>query len=220
MEKNGYPPYIYDFFRVIPLFKSSNGSADGALHRTYNAIVEGLNEYIRLPRYVFIILDCDIIVHTNFFAFGVRTILEKEVTWLMKQMEHAFLSRRDALKAKSLGAAGKYPKIIWIKMLPRPYVKSHPIKFFNNTISLRQKYNEIIETTALSMQQVFIMEIEKKFTEQTNNFDQLARLTFQGKKAFWQNFDYQFKRFDRGEIQLPPAQDRRSRSTSKLDVKK
>ena len=167
-------PYMYDFFKVIPLYMSSNGSADGSLQRIYNAVVEGLNEHVRLPRYVLFFPDCDLIVHTNYFTYGVKTILQDEIDWLMKQVDRALIARRESLKSKILGAAGKIPKLIWVKMIPRPYVNGHPVSCFNNTISLHNKFNEILDVAVKAMQNSSTMEILPSIFEDQYNFDKLA----------------------------------------------
>ena len=67
-------PYLYKYFNVITLFTALNGSADGSLYRTFNALIEGFNENVKLPRYILMLLDCDVIVHTDFFTYGVKPI--------------------------------------------------------------------------------------------------------------------------------------------------
>ena len=73
ISKNNIP-YLYKYFNVHAFFKLSNGSAEGSLYHIFNALVEGMNKFARFPRFIIFIPDCDIIVHTNFFGYGVKEI--------------------------------------------------------------------------------------------------------------------------------------------------
>ena len=99
-------PYMYDFFNIRCYFQQSDGSADGTLHKIYNALVEALNQKAHLPRYLMVIPDRDLILQADHYNQGLNHILDKDILWLTKQIERAFTCRREDLKSKNLGGSG------------------------------------------------------------------------------------------------------------------
>ena len=77
-----------------------------------------------------IILDCDLIVHTDYFAYGINKILETELNWLMRNIERVLAARKEELRSKCYGAVNHDPRVFWISMIPRPYVKKPPNTVF------------------------------------------------------------------------------------------
>ena len=198
-------PYLYKYFNIIPLFTASNGSADGSLYRSYNAVVEGFNQNVRMPRYVIMILDCDIIIHTDFFSYGVKPIFEAEMQWLMRNLDRAISTRREELKEKCAGAVGHDAKVIWIAMIPRPYIKGHPIRFFNNTVNLRLKFNDVVKENLVGRKNHFWMEHHRDHFHDYQDYDHLGRLSHVGKIHYWRFVNTQLRKFEKGEISLLPA---------------
>ena len=127
----------------FPCSGFSNGSAEGALHRIHNAVIEGVNRNIKLPRFVIFTPDCDLIVHANFYDYGVQIVFDRMISWIMKKIEKIILNRKEELKEKCPGAINHEPRFMWVKMITRPFIKDHPIKDYNNTVKLRQKFNGI-----------------------------------------------------------------------------
>ena len=202
VEKKPYP-YIYDFFNVTAFYQQSGGQATESLHKIFNSLIEGLNEKERLPRFIFVIPDRDIILQANHFKYGMHIILEDVLTWLVKKIEKAIFMQREDLKSKCLGAVGHDPRIIWIKMIQRPLIKNHVYNHYNNVVNLRRKFNNTLEEVLLKAKNSHVIDPEDALDMYTH-FDNLGNLSAEGKKQFWKHIDNQFKRYDRGEIDLKP----------------
>ena len=62
-------PYIYEYYNVIPRFPAKNSNIRSTTARIFNEVVSGLNERSRLPRYIIMVLDKEILEtadHNNF----------------------------------------------------------------------------------------------------------------------------------------------------------
>ena len=65
-----------------------------------------------------IIPDIDIIESINCYDFGVRQIIEANITWLLKQTAKLLLVQHDDLHRKHTGSAPiNIPQVIWVEML-------------------------------------------------------------------------------------------------------
>ena len=184
-------------------------------------MIEALNESPKMPRFIFFILDRDLILQANHYRFGVHIILDKVLPWLLKKIEKAILMRREDLKSKCIGSVGHEPRTFWIKMIQRPMIKNHPFNYYNNTVNLRKKFNMILEDLLARTKNSHIIDTADIFDDYTH-FDYQGNLSAEGKKQFWLHVDKQFKKFDRGESDLMPrsqptlrqAQKKKKSSTS------
>ena len=58
------PPYLYDFYNIFGYFQNRQSMVLG-MTRLFNSFVETLNNRLKLPKYIFMILDGDLLDHTN-----------------------------------------------------------------------------------------------------------------------------------------------------------
>ena len=115
------PPYLFDFFNVYRYFQGKLSCVKG-IARVLNAFIEGLNQRSHLPHFVVFILDKDMITQLNFVEFGISSIIKKVLTWLIRQVKVNLKRRRADLFTKKPGALSlESTKVIWVKMLKRPY---------------------------------------------------------------------------------------------------
>ena len=194
---------MYDFFNISAQYQTSSGQAHGTLYTTYNALLEAMNEDAKLPRFIFVLLDRDLLLQANHFKFGVHIILDEILPWLIKKIEKAILRRREDLKAKCIGAVGHEPRVIWVKMLQRPLIKNHQFQHYNNVVNLRKKFNNTLEDLLARTRNAHIIDPAEILDEYTH-FDSRGNLSPEGKKIFWQFVDSEFKKYDRGESDLMP----------------
>ena len=112
-------PYIYQHFNVVLYFTSAASRVHSLMARIVNAAIEGLNSKERLPKYLLIILDKDLLQELNYFEFGLTEALEECLFWLVKQFDKVFEIHRDDLRRKKPGAlsTATEPWIIWLAML-------------------------------------------------------------------------------------------------------
>ena len=212
------PPYIFKYYNVFGYFQSKNSMVCG-ITRVLNAAVEGLNARIKLPRFMVIVQDTDIITFAQYHETEhsineAMETMEKLLDWLLKQLEINIECRKTDLFYKKPGALVDLtgvPKIVWVHMLKQPSSKTE----FSHIISLQGKFNNILEDLlgrATSKLSNFILSIEVDQKE----FDISGNLLETGKKYFWRELDSCLKKFDHHEINLKP----RPPKARKKDIKR
>ena len=210
-------PYIYQFFNVMVFYQKSDGKANNAMLNIYNSLIEALNKYARLPRFIFVIPDHDLVIQANHFKYGMNFILEDQLNWLAKKIEKALYMRRVDLKDKLLGAVGHEPRVIWVKMIQRPLVKGHTYKYYNNVVNLRRKFNTILDEMVSVTRNTHLIDPTDAFDDYVH-YDHLGNLAHEGKFQFWRVIDSEFKKYDKGDSDLLPAN--RPRGTPQKKKKK
>ena len=199
-SKNCTPPYLFQQYNVKPFYNVKTSAARG-LACLLNPLLEALNEQARLPKYIIMIPDKDIIVETKSYGFGASYILASAIYFLIRQMEMLLKRCRIDLKDKNRGAViqENYPKIIWSRMLKRPNQVS--LLGQSKTIVLRGRFNTILEECLFEgPDNLHLISIEVDEAD----FDLTGFLTSTGKETFWKEMDHGFKKFDLGEIKLLP----------------
>ena len=106
-----------------------------------NSIIQGLNAWAHLPRYILVIPDTDIIDYVKrceYLNKDEQCHFESIITWLVKEIKKAVEIRLDDLHRKRPGAilTSAEPRIIWVKVVPRPVVLAGKENF-----SLIQRFN-------------------------------------------------------------------------------
>ena len=189
MKTKKETPYLYQQYHIKPFYQASSGSASGTLFKIYNSVVEGLNSDNKLPEYIIVLLDRDIILDLDYFVPGTLFILHQEIKWLSKQLDRVLTARWECLKQLSPGAVDTETKIIWINMLQRPFIKHPPFPTYNLVVKLRSKFNKILEQEARKSKYSYILDV-KNVPRNSGNFDTMGNLTFAGKTEFWKEVNY------------------------------
>ena len=96
------------------------------MNRILNNVAKGLNERLRLPKYIFVIMDVDILNCINFYDYTMGKTFHRCVQWIVKNVNHLLAIRRDDLKAKKPGVFHDDPRLIWINVINRPIIRDHP----------------------------------------------------------------------------------------------
>ena len=89
-------PYIYKHYNVLP-YHVTRSSALKGLARQLNPLLEALNERPRLPKYILLVPDRDIINETKAFSFGASYVLGSAIYFLIRQMDMLLSRRRIGL---------------------------------------------------------------------------------------------------------------------------
>ena len=137
---------------------------------------------------------------------------------LFADMELLVKTRSHDLLYKKPGAIDnmKHPKILWIEMLQHPLGNdSHANKIY----AQQEKFNYILNNIACNAKH-FTLSLDL-CQPRSKNFDMSGNISMQGKCAFWNEFNYYFKKFDRGELSLHPTTIQKDKSvTNKRDSRK
>ena len=192
------PPYLYQFFNVFSYYQNKLSCVRGIV-RILNALIEGLNNRHRLPRLVVFIMDRDFISHINYFSFRVTEVMETVFHWLAREVNKLIRRRKaDLFDIKPGAILLDQTKIVWVKMIKRPYMDPQFQKF-DSTFALRNKFNNAIKTVLADLKPInYILNI--KVDER--DFYPTGGLTEQGQRSFWREIDECLSLFDQDKINL------------------
>ena len=172
-------------------------------------MITAFNKREKLPRYIIILLDKDILDAMAPIDKDetIDNALEKCLMYMARQCDRLIAARKEQLLKKRLGAVNFEPRIIWIKMILRPAITSdyHPD---NNRHQVQQAldiFNETLDHLADKFNH-YILEITE--LEYLQHFDNLGNLNYKGKITFWKDLDKQIKEFEKKEISLRPPRRR------------
>ena len=87
------PPYLYEYYNVFGYYSTKSSGTRHTIGRILNALIVGLNTHDRLPRYVVLMLDKDLIDDINVFSDEAEDEIVECISWLFRQME-MYLCRR------------------------------------------------------------------------------------------------------------------------------
>ena len=109
-------PYMLKYFNTGGHFTTS--TILNITTRMVNAFVDVLNARPKLPKYVLVIPDKDIVTKTK-MEMGHSIFLGAALHSIIKQMDAFVCRRRTDLTDKKPGAAisDDFPKFIWVRML-------------------------------------------------------------------------------------------------------
>ena len=127
--------------------------------------MHALNTKDRLPKYLLILPDKDIIEYARQDDYGAADLLEDLIDWMCKNFELTLDMRKEDIRGKRLGAMWSYsePRLIWVKMCVRPILDVEPdIKFIFAQCS---KFNEALDNAVLKYRHSHVMNIH--FTDDT-----------------------------------------------------
>ena len=192
------PPYLFEMYNVLGYYQSIRSMVPD-LARVLNSLIEGLNKRLRLPKYVIISLDKDLMsLLRGRPEFGMFEILKTTLKWLVKQISTLIQRKRIDLFDKKPGTLAKDPpKIVWVKMLRRP---AEPR--FQQICSFRGKFNKALEAVLFdsSYKDHYILTINAEPAD----FVATGDLNGIGKITYWKEVDLCMRKFDKGEINLRP----------------
>ena len=175
------PPYMYDMFNVIYFFTSPMTFGNNTLLRANNAFIEALNRRGRLPRYILIIFDRDLIDMINRFDFGITEQLDRCIRWFATQMEHSLAARREQIWNVHPGGISVHDtKMIWVEMFDRLVV--------DQAITIRNKFNKGINELAQQRHNSHVMFIES--FKNNKHFEWNGSLNYWGKMQFWREMTF------------------------------
>ena len=205
LNRKNWQPYMLDFYNPKLYVSSTTDYKASATGRILNKLINALNENDRLPKFICIIPDWDLIADLKKFDYGAAKNLSNIINWLMRQCDILVRRKRLLISEKKPGAVmEKYPTLIFTTMLKR--IKRYPRQSKLAAIcSLRPKLNQAINETA-ARQESKVLNIRSCTT--FCNFDRDGMLTQQGKASFWREFDNLMERFEDPEetkIKLEPT---------------
>ena len=175
-----------------------------AAARILNALMEAINSRPRLPRFLVIIMDFDIMKDFDFDDNLLKPYKDfyKVLHWLFRQVNLVLRRKKLLISDCRLGAMyGDHPTVIAVKLLRRVTTYSSAMKM-GKMCMVRTKFNEAMNKAASEFG-FRIMNITD--CNEETDFDVWGNLTERGKTAYWHQMDRLIKQFDLHKIQLLPA---------------
>ena len=184
------------FFNVHGFFLKKWSAVKG-LTRILNSFTEALSTCPRLPKYIVVVPDKDLIRDINYFGFRASEFFSASVIRLatewktkLKDVPCSYLRRNPELDS---------PKIIWVRVIKHPY---NGMQEFSHVMTLHNRFDNAMENMLASAKNITHYVLSIKVDEQ--DFYPVGDLTDSGEHSFWHEIDTCIHRFDRDEINLNP----------------
>ena len=201
-RKKTAPMYLQEYYNVLP-FYSTDGEPR-AVARIVNSLISGLNSRDRLPKYILMLIDRDILMDIDVLDDDddVPSTLYENICWVVKQVDmHIRRKKADLLEKKPGAVYTGDPKVVFIRMIRRI---DHfiPKSRLESVYHLRAKFNDFLNEEASRIDQRMLT-INSCAT--TAHFDKYGKLSLKGKNALWYEIDELMEWFDEGRIKLLPT---------------
>ena len=119
------------------MFVTAEKLAASPVVKMINCIIDPLNKYNTMPRFLVIIPDADIVKYVNYTGSGRSRILGAAIEWFTDELLELIKEKKDAMRLTRPGSVTPLePKIIFVKMIDRPDCKEE-------YASQREKFNVI-----------------------------------------------------------------------------
>ena len=145
-------------------------------------VVRGLNASKKLPKYIVIVLDGDLIGFLNYTQYGFFSMMGKWIEWLAKEIHTAVEDRRKLLPQKTLRQGE--PFIYWI---------SAPFHdFFGSELNAaRGKFNACLDSVLKLYDNMRVMKLKEYWnTKNRNLVGNLNRqISAEGLAHYWRSID-------------------------------
>ena len=192
-------PYLYTQYNMSSWYRSPLSPHSNGV-RLLNSFIDGLNSTPKLPKYVLVFPDRDLITGLKFLDFCVILLLDEHVSWLFRKLNKEIKRRRDDLMAKRPGALASSfkPRLIFIMMLERPPMKSIKEK---KIMGLKDRFNSMLMEAVAAERYMYILDIELN-VHNIQYFNYEGNLTTAGMREFWADVNRQMRLFDCHDIEL------------------
>ena len=162
-------PFIYDQYNIKFFTANPLSEVRSMLTKLVNSLIKALNEATKLPRFVLVIPDLDVMKFIGKVEEGVEaiSIFENALNWIILEMDKAVRAKKDELRKRRKGSVvSTEPKLIWVKTLNRPGVCSDLLKN-------RPNFNDAMEKCLLNKSGHYIIDITSQMMEKVT-FSQMV----------------------------------------------
>ena len=198
-RRNSVPPFMLEYFNVKMLHDANNAQNSLIISRTLNNLIQSFNAPLaRLPKYLIVVMDEDILWDIDVATDEAPVVIQRLVTWFVRQINIAIRRKRMDLMEKKPGASCT-TKVIYVRMIRRIEVFSGPITARHN---YRAKLNDAINTAVAKIGEHMLTINSCNMYE---HFDSKGKLTETSRKSFIHEIDYLLQCFDLNKIKLLPT---------------
>ena len=193
LNKKSWKPYLLDYYNSKGYYYQSNNWLESATSWILNKLTEALNENDRLPKYIVMMPDKDIIADLNDFEFGATKNIANLTNWLMRQCEIMVHRKKLQIMEKKPGAViDNHPTFIYVNMIRR--LERYPRNSkMADICKMRSKFNQILNEGARK-QEHKIINLRSCYT--IDDFDRWGNLTPKAITAIWHEIDNLMDRYE------------------------
>ena len=177
-KEREYSFFCKDHFDISAYCGSRQSEKDqNIVRRIKNSLIAGLNKHWKMPKYIVVVLDSDVIDFVDYKNFGISTMYGDLLESIIKGVVDIIDDRKKKLPAKAV--KGEYPFIYWM-CLPK-----HKNLDFNS----RSKFNLTLESIIKLYPNMRVAQIKDNWDINDENLAQSGRLTGLGFNRYWQAID-------------------------------
>ena len=176
--------------------------------RILNSLTEGFNKIHRIPKYIVVITETDIV--NGLRSNGeIKRNMEELLQWLVNNINKVIRRHREDLKDKCPAAlaCSFEPMIVWVAMLKRPQIAVNNENYMK-ALDAQGWYNYLMEELLVPEHYMYILSIDSLSDNMASYFKANGKLSDTGIEQFWKKLDYNMKKFDRRQIDLKPVSKR------------
>ena len=186
------PPFIDEMFNVHLYDDPKTLGLTTAVARALACLIDAAQERRRLPKYLLVIMDKDIINDVKPLDEYAPSVLQDVVRYFVRQVDMIMRRKKiNSLDKKPGALTGFTPKVIFVRMLWR-VGSFHKDSRMYMIANLRAKFNDCLNDAIAKIDQ-YILTITSCNTYE--HFDVDGNLSSKGKKAFWLELDNLIDRF-------------------------
>ena len=154
------------------------------LSRMRNSLVHLINKYGRLPKFIVVIPEADIIDDICYTDFGVSTAYGKAIDWLLNEFNRIITAFKDKLPEKCRNV--DEPHFIWIQT-------TRHVNYIDD--EARGKFNNVMRVLASTQPNTAVYFLQQLWERKNNNFvlPHNGLLTFTGITTIWAAIDRTIK---------------------------
>ena len=209
---NRDPPYVYNMYNVRCFMSNPLSHIHSVPGRMVNCLIKAIHdkECVRIPRFVVVIPDWDILRYFNHNTFGIEKITEETIEWMMSEMVKAVEDKREQLfKIKPGAVISTEPKYVWIKMMQH-------MAQYDKVLTVRAKYNNTLESILADRSGHYVIDVNPILRDPAY-FTGNNELNAEGRILFWKEVDECIHLFDRRKLTLKPRKNPRDTTAPKSD---
>ena len=193
-------PYLNDFYNIHHFTDPENSTTVES--RVVNALITGLNERHRLPRFLLVVVDTDLIAGFDIFKSDIIKSIRQSTSWMVKQINIQIRRKRLELIAQKPGSIyGADPTVIFVRALCRANLTFRSGSYLDELFALKAKFNDALNDAVARIDER-ILTINSCNT--SSHFDHLGKLSIKGKYSFWHEINDLLERFDQKAVKLLP----------------
>ena len=179
-EENFYLKQNYD---LVPICNSKYNSQDcNFLSRFNNTVASGLNKIDKLPKYMVMVLDDDLIRYVDFYNCGMSSLFGECLEWLITQVNKMIAKRKAQLPAKAVH--DDYPFIYWVAA---PMHK-------NADLEVHKKFNDCLESIVRQIDNMRVAKVKEFWAfEDEVLVNEDGIITPVGLSSYWKAVDAAIK---------------------------